>query len=69
LRGWRNTDSDTYGYGNSHSYSDGYSYSYGYSYGYGYRYRYGYRTVQNDAYAKASWDSATAAIAGLGTVL
>jgi hypothetical protein len=63
---WRNTDTYAYGHcdgyshgdsyrnGNGHSYSDGYCYSYSYS----------YSGAQVDAFAKASWDSATAAIAG-----
>ena len=46
LRGWRNTDTDTYGYSHSHSYGDSHSdgYSNSHSYGYGYSYSDGYST-------------------------
>jgi hypothetical protein len=74
-------NSDSYSNANCYSYSDrhsncnrdsyGHSYGHGHSYShsYGYRNSYGYSTAQSDAFAKASWDSATAAVVSLETVL
>ena len=52
---------DTYSYSYSYSYSNSNSYSDGYSYS--------YSSAQADAYGEASWDPATAAIVGSGTIL